>query len=738
MAQSDRNIDRDLRAMRRDQLREGEDRATAERRFREMEDARRRDEEYRRQMEAEEQRKILEEEDRRLAEEERQMRYFEEQRRKDTENQLLALQRQRQQIMEQRRGTQSREFGDGITNTGLLVQGSSGSEQNRRDSRTSDRTSYSDTQYESFGLERTQTIDEQHDSNTEKKEILGTRNTTEKKRVTHLETPERIDTEGVDFIQVLSTEIKDLDKRLASYGRGLLKSAKDTRTTDEKYVAPRELFRERPSQERIMVQIGEEREPLKKRVTITQDTIKETEKEKKFHLAYEPYRMTERDLVSQQEKMMLLKRREEELLQKEEQLMKLEREQASQREMSMMFQRREDEIKEKEEKLRKLERDLSEIERLLESQETLKNSYDEELQERDRQVELRLADMNRRQKLIEEREAALYRARTTRTVLTETKDEKLEEIPQQVLEDDRHYIQKLTANKSIKEEEEYRKDIATNTEKPPEPQNLDRSLQFPKFSPFSGEDPKPKSEASYDEWKYEVSCTRRDGIYSDEIVAQAIRRSVRGQAKRVLLTMGITASVESILKRLEGVFGNVATGESILQEFYTAFQKQEESVNGWGLRLEEILQKAIDKGHVKDEEKDDRLRQKFWRGLRSEKLRNATRLQFESIKNFEMLRSAVRAEESEMKRAAATQYQPMRAQYKGDKIEDEEEDSKLDRIMKKLAEMDSEIKDLKQQKPKKPFYDRRRPYYPNQNQQKPTPEDPKTEQAKTEEKKSGN
>ena len=91
------------------------------------------------------------------------------------------------------------------------------------------------------------------------------------------------------------------------------------------------------------------------------------------------------------------------------------------------------------------------------------------------------------------------------------KDKKLEEIPRQVLEDDRHYIQELAANKSNKEEEEYRKDIATNTEKQTEPQNWDRSLQFPKFSPFSREDPKPKSEASYDEWKYEVSCTRRDG-----------------------------------------------------------------------------------------------------------------------------------------------------------------------------------------------------------------------------------
>ena len=145
------------------------------------------------------------------------------------------------------------------------------------------------------------------------------------------------------------------------------------------------------------------------------------------------------------------------------------------------------------------------------------NPYEEELQERDMQVELRLAEMNRRQKLIEEKEAALYRTRTTRTVLTEVEDEKLEEIPQQVLEDARRYIQNLTANKSNDEEEEYRKDSATKTEKQPEPQNLDRSLQFPKFSPFSGEDREPKSEASYDKWNYEVSCTRRDGIYSNEI-----------------------------------------------------------------------------------------------------------------------------------------------------------------------------------------------------------------------------
>ena len=61
--------------------------------------------------------------------------------------------------------------------------------------------------------------------------------------------------------------------------------------------------------------------------------------------------------------------------------------------------------------------------------------------------------------------------------------------------------------------------------------------------------------------------------------------------------------------------------------------------------------------------------------------------------------------------------------------------------MKKLAEMDSEIKELKQQQPKRPWYDRRRPYYPNypdQNQPTPKPGESKTEQANTRVKQSGN
>ena len=71
---------------------------------------------------------------------------------------------------------------------------------------------------------------------------------------------------------------------------------------------------------------------------------------------------------------------------------------------------------------------------------------------------------------------------------------------------------------------------------------LDWQYSFPKFSPFSGEDPKPKSEASFEEWRYEVNCTRDSGDYSESMVAQAIRKSLRNQAKKVLLPLGTAAS----------------------------------------------------------------------------------------------------------------------------------------------------------------------------------------------------
>ena len=98
------------------------------------------------------------------------------------------------------------------------------------------------------------------------------------------------------------------------------------------------------------------------------------------------------------------------------------------------------------------------------------------------------------------------------------------------------------------------------------------------------------------------------------------------------------------------MYGNVASGEAVLKEFYTVHQEENESVTDWGLRLEQILQRAIEKGHVTEERKDQMLRDKFWRSLYDQNLKNATKIHHQSVLvlSFEKLQRKVRAEEYEM------------------------------------------------------------------------------------------
>ena len=238
-----------------------------------------------------------------------------------------------------------------------------------------------------------------------------------------------------------------------------------------------------------------------------------------------------------------------------------------------------------------------------------------------------------------------------------------------------------------------RKDVTDQSKDTEGKISLEKNIFFPKFTPFSGDDSKPKGEATYEEWRYEVKCTRRDKVYPENVIGQAIRKSLRGPAKREIVQMGPSASVEDIMERLESTFGNVASGMSVLQEFFTASQKQEETVAAWGLRLEEIMQNAIDKGHIQDDEKDDLLKDKFWRSLRSERLKNATRIDFRTISNFKQLVKAVRTEELSMKANANAQQQTVTTNVSQKEEKDEKKErSTQEQMFQALLDLQKEIK----------------------------------------------
>ena len=79
------------------------------------------------------------------------------------------------------------------------------------------------------------------------------------------------------------------------------------------------------------------------------------------------------------------------------------------------------------------------------------------------------------------------------------------------------------------------------------------------------------------------------------MVAQAIRKSLRNPAKNVLLPLGTAASVDLMMDKLEGVFGNVAKGQSVLKEFYTAAQLETETVTAWGFVCRKYFRKQLRK-----------------------------------------------------------------------------------------------------------------------------------------------
>ena len=174
--------------------------------------------------------------------------------------------------------------------------------------------------------------------------------------------------------------------------------------------------------------------------------------------------------------------------------------------------------------------------------------------------------------------------------------------------------------------------------------------QPPRLANFSGE----KKDCAFDLWKYEVECLSVEGLHTPDSIQQAIRHSLKGEAGRIIMRLGPKASVQDILKKLEGVYGVIETKESILSEFYSAHQGEEEDVASWGCRLEDLLGRAKQQGLKLDEGQEEMLRAKFWSGL-NQRLKDSARYKFEATTSFEDLRREVRLIELEYKGSDTTE-----------------------------------------------------------------------------------
>ena len=114
----------------------------------------------------------------------------------------------------------------------------------------------------------------------------------------------------------------------------------------------------------------------------------------------------------------------------------------------------------------------------------------------------------------------------------------------------------------------------------------------------------------------------------------------------MLLNLGEDVTPHNILQKFEVIFGVALSAEALLEEYYTARQKDGEAAAVWGCRLESILNKVHRRGYVTNN-LPEMLRTKFWSGLIEERVKNAIRHKFDAIEDFESLLRALRAVELE-------------------------------------------------------------------------------------------
>ena len=166
---------------------------------------------------------------------------------------------------------------------------------------------------------------------------------------------------------------------------------------------------------------------------------------------------------------------------------------------------------------------------------------------------------------------------------------------------------------------------------------------IPKISCFSGDG--SKQDTSYDLWRYEVDCLIKEK-YSEEAIAQAIRRSLRGDAGKVAMRLGPEAKVDDILDKMESVFGSLERGEKVLEEFYSSTQRKDEDSMAWSCRLEEIFRKAVIKGVMNRYDANDKLKSRYWNGLH-QWLKDISGYKYDQLTDFDELRKEVRLMEQE-------------------------------------------------------------------------------------------
>ncbi len=131
--------------------------------------------------------------------------------------------------------------------------------------------------------------------------------------------------------------------------------------------------------------------------------------------------------------------------------------------------------------------------------------------------------------------------------------------------------------------------------------------------------------------------------------------------------------------------------EQLCQEFYSARQKPGESISACSCRLQDLLTQLREQGSPGQEAATDMLPFKFWSGLSSPNVRNASRHKFDSGESYEGLVMYVRSLQFEVRPT-----ENLKSKSVINQITSDEPNKKIDQVGAGFKDPKQDLRDIRE------------------------------------------